>query len=582
MNLSEVTWRNLTVFTSENIKILNSVSGQFRSGTITAIMGPEGSGKTSLINVFTGKIPKSLIVQGEILINSRPRQPDLWARTTADVEQYFYAYGLQTVYETLKFAALCKMPDEDKIEERIEEILLILNLENLRNRFMNSLNYSERIRVNIGLEFVEDPTILFLDEPTTDLDTISSLHLLEVLKSLAYADKTIILTLHEPTFEMLKFIDNFIFLCSGNIIFNGKLENCINFFKNLGFETPLNHNPACHFVDVLTFNERNLEVSELSYRNIFKIKEAWNKIEPKYEPTVLYPIVHEKNPRIVKTFKNLLLREFSMFKRDIPSLKFRVIEKLITAILIGLTFVSMELQNVDLLSLAEVISFLITNEIFTISSPVFDQFSLTNPVIKREKLAGFYNGYEAYYSRVIFLLIYHLLFEIPFLTIVYFLIGGFNKNFGTFIIFILILADLAVFSISFSLSFGVIFENAEYGKIIEVSVNLIFILYGGIFINPNKIPGFLKWMIWLSPAFYTFNAVIQNQLTNEQINGVKGEVVIDDLGGNYIGILPSCMILLGASLLFQLLGAIGVEKIVTRNLKILPVRSIGSNQKMFI
>ncbi|KAM0677121.1 hypothetical protein BDAP_002282 [Binucleata daphniae] len=105
-----LSWQSLTL-KNKNSKIIDNESGEIKENTLTALLGPSGAGKTSLLNVLAGRVPSALQLKGNVLFFDEERDIDTWPKEVAYVEQSFYAYMNQTVYETILFAAKLRSKD---------------------------------------------------------------------------------------------------------------------------------------------------------------------------------------------------------------------------------------------------------------------------------------------------------------------------------------------------------------------------------------------------------------------------------------------------------------------------------------
>lgn len=567
MNRVELTWKNLTLTTNKNKHLLDNVSGQIKPGEIKAIIGPSGSGKTTLLNSLAGRIPTNLKLEGEILANGRDRDAKQWPNLIAYVNQQFFALENQTVYETLTFSASAKLPLGTNIAEKVEEALLILNLDSVRESRLNTLSGGEKVIVSIGIEFIGDPAVLFADEPTSGLDSFNALNVLDILQKLAKMNKTVVLTIHQPSYKMLQKIDSIYIMAKGSPIFDGSIADCIDFFDQAGFKLEQNDNPSDFFLNTIALNTSNSETIEESYRIISKLKNNWRSIQKPYDLTITDQIEIKVTRKYFTIFNLLLKREIVDMCRNTAALAGKFFQKLIIGLLFGFTYFRLGISNANIISLRGIITFIFIQEFFGISGPILNQFGLYKKILERERMSGFYSGPEAYFAKFLATTLFTFVFEIPFILFVYYLVG-LNSNFGIFMIFLLIVLAACIFSISFGLTIGILSSDIETSQIIGVTLNVTYIIYSGSFLNPNTIPGVLRWLIWLSPAFYAFSAAFQNQLNGQTVNGASGEELIDSFGLNKIGILPSTMILLGWVLFYQLLGAIGMEFKLRNNLKI--------------
>ncbi len=186
--------------------LLDHVSFKALPGDMIALMGPSGAGKTTLLLTLNGYLPPT---SGQVRINGE----DLYAIYDAlrgvigYVPQDDIVHPELTVFEAVKYSARFRLPNdysEEEINQRVEQTLRDLGLEGVKNLQIGKpekkiLSGGQRKRVNIALELVTDPVILFLDEPTSGLAADDTTALINLLHDLTKkTGKTIIMTIHQP------------------------------------------------------------------------------------------------------------------------------------------------------------------------------------------------------------------------------------------------------------------------------------------------------------------------------------------------------------------------------------------------
>lgn len=186
--------------------LLDHVSFKALPGDMIALMGPSGAGKTTLLMTLNGYLPPT---SGQVRINGE----DLYAIYDAlrgvigYVPQDDIVHPELTVFEAVKYSARFRLPNdysEAEIDARVEQTLKDLGLEAVKNLQIGKpekkvLSGGQRKRVNIALELVTDPVILFLDEPTSGLAADDTTALINLLHDLTKkTGKTIIMTIHQP------------------------------------------------------------------------------------------------------------------------------------------------------------------------------------------------------------------------------------------------------------------------------------------------------------------------------------------------------------------------------------------------
>jgi ABC-type multidrug transport system ATPase subunit/pSer/pThr/pTyr-binding forkhead associated (FHA) protein len=186
--------------------LLDSVSFKALPGDMIALMGPSGAGKTTLLLTLNGYLPPS---NGVVRINGEDLYSiyDNLRGSIGYVPQDDLVHPELTVFEAIRYSAKFRLPpdySEDEIDARVEQTIKDLGLETVKNLQIGKpekkiLSGGQRKRVNIALELVTDPVILFLDEPTSGLAADDTTALINLLHDMAQqTGKTIIMTIHQP------------------------------------------------------------------------------------------------------------------------------------------------------------------------------------------------------------------------------------------------------------------------------------------------------------------------------------------------------------------------------------------------
>lgn len=231
--------------------ILRSVSGLFKSGQLTAILGPSGAGKSTLLNVLAGY--KCGDASGSVLVNGKPRVLKQFRRMSRYIMQEDLVQPKLTVLECMLFAADLKLGNSVSKQEKLETVLEILDLLRLltcKKTLTNCLSGGERKRLSIALELVNNPPVIFLDEPTTGLDDMSSSQCISLLKSLAEGGRTVVCSIHTPSAKLFALFDNVYIVAEGQCVFQGLGVDIVAFLTTLGLHCPKHYNPADFMIEV--------------------------------------------------------------------------------------------------------------------------------------------------------------------------------------------------------------------------------------------------------------------------------------------------------------------------------------------
>jgi ABC-type multidrug transport system ATPase subunit/pSer/pThr/pTyr-binding forkhead associated (FHA) protein len=219
--------------------LLDHVSFKALPGDFIALMGPSGAGKTTLLMTLNGYLPPSA---GQVRINGE----DLYAIYDAlrgsigYVPQDDIVHPELTVFEAVRYSARFRLPPDysnDEINRRVDVTLSQLGLEQVAHLQIGKperkiLSGGQRKRVNIAMELVTDPVIMFLDEPTSGLAADDTQALVQLLADLAkQTGKTIITTIHQPAKnEFEKFNQTLVLGPGGLTIFFGPPRDGYGFF----------------------------------------------------------------------------------------------------------------------------------------------------------------------------------------------------------------------------------------------------------------------------------------------------------------------------------------------------------------
>ena len=169
--------------------LINNVSGTFKAGELTAIMGSSGAGKSTLLNILAGRIPKDKI-QGEVTANGHPFDFNEFGGFANYVMQQDVLIETLTVRETLEFAADLKMNvSEETKHRRIDRLIKKFKLNRCADIQVGGIvtkgiSGGEKKRTCIAFELISDPSVLVLDEPTSGLDSLTSFIIIKYMKKL--------------------------------------------------------------------------------------------------------------------------------------------------------------------------------------------------------------------------------------------------------------------------------------------------------------------------------------------------------------------------------------------------------------
>jgi len=216
---------------NDEVVVLNSLSMQILTSSVTAILGPNGTGKTTLLNTILGLLkPQS----GEILLKNIPvsrysqKQLSQMISLVPQMEQVAFNFSVleYVLLGRTPYMSMFNMPSKN--DYRVSnQVLEMLNITHLRNRPVPELSGGEKQLIMLARALAQEPKILLLDEPTAHLDLGNTAVILNILKELAKKDVTILFTTHDPQ-AAIYCARNVVLLVHGQILASGIIDDILN------------------------------------------------------------------------------------------------------------------------------------------------------------------------------------------------------------------------------------------------------------------------------------------------------------------------------------------------------------------
>ncbi|XP_011090129.1 ABC transporter G family member 15 isoform X1 [Sesamum indicum] len=571
-------WQDLTVvlpnFGQGPIrKLLNGLNGYAEPGRIMAIMGPSGSGKSTLLDSLAGRLSRNVVMTGNILLNGKKRRMDYGV--VAYVTQEDVLLGTLTVRETLTYSAHLRLPTsmtKEEIKGVIEGTIMEVGLHDCADRQIGNwqlrgISGGEKKRLSIALEILVRPRILFLDEPTTGLDSAASFFVIQSIKNLARDGRTVISSIHQPSSEVFTLFDDLFLLSGGETVYFGEAKMATKFFAEAGFPCPSRRNPSDHFLrcinsdfDAVTATLRgsqrlretqttsdplmNMATTEIKSVLVEKYKQsqyARKAIQRTQEIVTIQGLEIEtikgSPARWWKQLSTLTQRSFLNMSRDVGYYWSRIVIYTIVAICVGTLFYDVGTSYTAILARGACGGF-VTGFMTFMSIGGFPSFIEEMKVFSRERLNG-------YYGVSVFILA-NFMSSFPFLvaitaitgTITFYMV--FRAGFSRYIFFCLNIFGCIAMVESVMMIVASLVPNFLMGIITGAGVLGIMMMTAGFF---RLLPDLPK-PVWRYPiSFIGYGAwALQGSYKNDMIGVVfdplvpgdpkiKGEDVIRNMFG---------------------------------------------------
>jgi putative ABC transport system ATP-binding protein len=223
-----------------DVHALRGVSINIKSGEFISIIGPSGSGKSTLMNII-GCLDKptsgNYFIEGQNIVNlETDRLAEIRNEKIGFVFQSFNLLPRTSAIENVELPLIYNGTPSNKRLEMANEALRVLGLEGRENHLPSQLSGGQQQRVAIARAIVNKPSIVLADEPTGNLDTRTSIEILEIFKSLNEQGKTIVMITHEK--DIADYAKRIIVLSDGKILNENKIDEKIDY--NLNQTSPIN------------------------------------------------------------------------------------------------------------------------------------------------------------------------------------------------------------------------------------------------------------------------------------------------------------------------------------------------------
>lgn len=518
MQFEKISYTASLGFRKGTKKILHDLNGRFLPRQLIAIMGPSGAGKSTLLDILSGY--RITGVTGSVLLNGRERNLDAFRRLSCYITQDDRLQPLLTVCENMHIAADLKLGErvsKKKKTDIINEILSTLRLLEHGNTRTGRLSGGQKKRLSIALELISNPLVLFLDEPTTGLDSSSCTQCVSLLHLLAQQGRTIVCTIHQPSATLLQQFDHVYVLSQGRCLYQGGVQQLIHYLERVELPCPKYHNPADYVIELASgeYGQEKIDKMVTGSENGRSLtwfvppdsfRDSKTTVEPMVRLTDHVPSASKsytqslQNTSTWNQLKVLLRRGYIKTKRDQTMTHLRLAVNVLVAIMLGILFVgegnegSRVLDNYNLL-FACLIHNMMTPMMITILT-----FPSELSVLQKEHFNRWYSLKSYYVSITITDIPVTVVGCFLFALIVYF-ISGQPSDMSRFNMFFVISLFIVYVAMSFGLLIGAIFDVVN-GTFVGPTMSVPVMMFAGFGVTLRDMPSYLKWGTYLSYLRY--------------------------------------------------------------------------------
>ncbi|WCJ41762.1 ABC transporter G family member 34 [Euphorbia peplus] len=520
-------------FEEDRLQLLRNVCGAFRPGTLTALVGVSGAGKTTLMDVLAGRKTGGYI-EGSIHISGYPKNQATFARISGYCEQNDIHSPYVTVYESLVYSAWLRLAADVKKETRemfVEEVMDLVELNSIPHALVglpgvNGLSTEQRKRLTIAVELVANPSIIFMDEPTSGLDARAAAIVMRTVRNTVDTGRTVVCTIHQPSIDIFEAFDELLLMKrGGQVIYAGPLghhsHTLVEYFEAvLGVpKIKEGYNPATWMLEVSSSSiEGQLGVdfadiyasSELYQRTQHLIKELST---PSLGSKDLYfPTKYSQS--FATQCKACFWKQYWSYWRNTQFNAIRFAMTIAIGIMFGVIFWDKGQQYQTQQDLANLMGaafgallFLGSINAMAVTSAV----AIERTVFYRERAAGMYSELPYAFAQVAIETIYDLVQTVIYAFLLYVMIGFERKVDKVLYFSYFVLMVFTIYSL-YGMMLVALTSGSQVAAILMSFLMNLWNLFSGFVITRPQMPVWWRWYYWGSPVSWTLYGIITSQI----------------------------------------------------------------------
>ncbi|KAL6136418.1 hypothetical protein ACLB2K_061713 [Fragaria x ananassa] len=576
-------------FPPNRLQLLQDITGAFRPGILTALMGVSGAGKTTLMDVLSGRKTGG-IIEGDIRIGGYPKVQETYARISGYCEQSDIHSPQLTVEESVAYSAWLRLPseiDRNTRAEFVKEVLQMIELDEIKDELVgipggSGISIEQRKRLTIAVELVSNPSVIFMDEPTSGLDARAAAIVMRAVKNIVSTGRTVVCTIHQPSIDIFEAFDELLLMKrGGQVIYCGELgedsSKLIQYFEGISGVPKIkdNYNPATWMLEVtspsaeaklaLDFAQLYRE-SHLCQKNNDLVREL--SFPAQGTKALDFPTRFPQNGW--EQFKACLWKRHLSYWRNPRYNLGRLAITAASSLIFGALFWQKGLRiNGEQEFFSILGSIFILQQCMGIgnSSSVLPFVASERNVVYRERFAGMYSSWAYSLSQVIIELPYIFLQAVLFSTITYPTIGFHWSLYKVFWFVYAMFCTLLYFTY-FGILVASVTPTFQVASVLASFCYTMFNLFSGFLIPQPNIPKWWVWGYWICPLSWSVKGILTSQYgdVNKEIV-LRGEekpisAFLESIYGyNYDDLGIVGIVLLAYPLVFAFAFALATEKL---------------------
>ncbi|GMQ08798.1 hypothetical protein CsSME_00052377 [Camellia sinensis var. sinensis] len=568
----------------DKLMLLKGVSGAFRPGVLTALMGVSGAGKTTLMDVLAGRKTGGYI-EGNITVSGYPKKQETFARISGYCEQNDIHSPHVTIYESLLYSAWLRLPPEVNSETRkmfIEEVMELVELTSLRDALVglpgvSGLSTEQRKRLTIAVELVANPSIIFMDEPTSGLDARAAAIVMRTVRNTVDTGRTVVCTIHQPSIDIFEAFDElFLMKRGGQEIYVGPLgrRSChlIKYFEGIEGVSKIKdgYNPATWMLEI-TASAQEL-ILGVGFAEVYKSSELYRRnkalITELSTPCpgskdLYFPTQYSKS--FFTQCMACLWKQHWSYWRNPPYTAVRFLFTTFIALVFGTLFWNLGSKRTTQQDLFNAMGSMYTAVLFLgiqNASSVQPVVAVERTVFYRERAAGMYSAMPYAFAQVIIELPHIFAQAIVYGVIVYAMIG-FEWTVAKLFWYLFFMYFTLLYFTLYGMMTVAVTPNNNIAAIIASAFYAIWNIFSGFVVPLSRIPIWWRWYYWACPVAWTLYGLVASQFGDIEDTLDTNETVKDFLR-NYFGfrhdfVVIAATVVVGFTVLFTFIFAFSIK-----------------------
>ncbi|KAL9251895.1 ABC transporter G family member 32-like protein [Drosera capensis] len=516
----------------DRLQLLVNITGAFRPGVLTALVGVSGAGKTTLMDILAGRKTGGMI-EGEIYISGYPKKQETFARISGYCEQNDVHSPCLTVLESLLFSAWLRLPSDFDLETQrafVEEIMDLVELSALSGALVglpgiDGLSTEQRKRLTIAVELVANPSIVFMDEPTSGLDARSAAIVMRTVRNIVNTGRTIVCTIHQPSIDIFESFDELLFMKrGGQVIYAGPLgpgsSKLIEFFEAVEGVPKIRpgYNPATWMLEVTSTSEESrlgVDFAEV-YQNSTLFLRNQELVDRLSKPNdnskdICFPTRYSRP--FFDQFLACFWKQNLSYWRNPQYTAVRFFYTVIISLMLGTICWRFGSKRETMQDIINAMGSLYAAVLFigvTNGTAVQPVVSTERFVSYRERAAGLYSALPFAFAQVAIEFPYVFVQTLIYCTIFYSM-ASFEWNLSKFVWYTFFTFCTALYFTFYGMMTTALTPNHHVGAIIAAPFYMLWNLFSGFMIPHQKIPVWWRWYYWVNPIAWSLYGLLTSQ-----------------------------------------------------------------------